>query len=127
MSTDPFDRLAQTKTILLTTYRRDGSGVDTPVSIAVEDGRAYFRSWDSAWKAKRLARNPAAAAAPSTLRGQRTGPAIHGHARLLEGRDARRAAKALARRHRLLHRLLVPLTHRLMRYRTIHYEFVPGP
>lgn len=36
--------LKDAKTILLTTYKRDGSAVDTPVSIAFDGGRAYFRS-----------------------------------------------------------------------------------
>ena len=31
------------KTILLTTYRRDGAPVETPVSIAFGSGRAFFR------------------------------------------------------------------------------------
>jgi uncharacterized protein len=46
------------KTILLTTYRRDGTPVETPVSIAFEGGRAFFRSYDKAWKTKRLHNNP---------------------------------------------------------------------
>ena len=49
--------------------------------------------------------------------------------RLLPGRDAppalnEPAARALARRHPFLQRLLVPVTHRLMRYRTMHYELL---
>jgi hypothetical protein len=32
------------------------------------------------------------------------------------------AARALARRHRVLHGALVPLMHRLRGYRTMHYE-----
>ena len=35
------------------------------------------------------------------------------------------AARALARRHWILQAILVPATHRLMRYRTLHYELVP--
>ena len=35
-----------------------------------------FRSWHKAWKTKRLANNPQVEAAPSTLRGEPTGPAI---------------------------------------------------
>jgi hypothetical protein len=31
------------KTILLTTYKRDGTPVETPVSIAFEGDRAFFR------------------------------------------------------------------------------------
>ncbi|MGI8594113.1 MAG: hypothetical protein ACR2ML_07075, partial [Solirubrobacteraceae bacterium] len=60
--------------------------------------------------------------APSTLRGEPTSPALPAQARLLEGQDARTAARALARRHPVLQRMLVPVTHRLMRYRTMHYE-----
>jgi hypothetical protein len=110
------------KTILLTTYKRDGTPVETPVSIAFEGNRAFFRSYDQAWKTKRLRNNPQVEVAASTLRGQRTGPPIHGRATLLTNDQARIAAQALARRHRVLQGILVPLAHRLMRYRTMHYE-----
>ena len=115
------------RTILLTTYRRDGTPVETPVSIAFESGRAFFRSYDKAWKTKRLRNNPHVEIAASTLRGKRTGPLIHARAALLDGEQARIAAKALARRHRLLQAILVPLAHRLMHYQTMHYELRPDP
>jgi len=115
------------RTILLTTYRRDGTPVETPVSIAFESGRAFFRSYDKAWKTKRLRNNPHVEIAASTLRGKRTGPLIHARAALLDGEQARIAAKALARRHRLLQAILVPLAHRLMHYQTMHYELQPDP
>lgn len=114
-------------TIVLTTYRRDGTPVDTPVSIAFADGRAFFRSYDKAWKTKRLRNNPHVEIAASTLRGKRTGPAIPARATWLDGAQARLAAKALARRHRLLQAVLVPLAHRVMRYQTMHYELWPDP
>jgi uncharacterized protein len=116
------DALSDTKTILLTTYRADGTPVSTPVSIAFADGRAFFRTWDTAWKTKRLARDPRVQVSPCTLRGQPTGPAIDARARLLAGEDARLAARALSHRHPFLHRHLVPAAHRLLRYRTVHYE-----
>ena len=115
------------KTILLTTYKRDGTAVGTPVSVAFDGDRAFFRSYHKAWKTKRLRNNPDVQVAPSTLRGRPTGPAAHASAILLDGAQARLAAKALARRHRLLQGILVPLTHRLMRYQTMHYELRPGP
>jgi hypothetical protein len=115
------------KTILLTTYRRDGTPVETPVSIAFESGRAFFRSYDKAWKTKRLRNSPHVQIAASTLRGKRIGPLIHAQATLLEGEQARIAAKALARRHRLLQAVLVPLAHRLMHYQTMHYELRADP
>lgn len=115
------------KTILLTTYKRDGTPVATPVSIAFDGDRAFFRSWDKAWKTKRLRNNPEVEAAPSTLRGKATGPPVHVRATLLDGEQARVAARALARHHRVLQGLLVPLTHRMMRYQTMHYELRAGP
>jgi uncharacterized protein len=99
--------------------------VGTPVSIAFEGDRAFFRSFDKAWKTKRLRHNPHVRAAPSNLRGAPTGPAIRARATLLDGEQARVAASALARRHRVLQAVLVPAMHRLRRYRTMHYELEP--
>ena len=110
--------ISNAKTILLTTYKRDGTPVATPVSLAFDGERAFFRFYDKAWKTRRLRRNPAVQAAPATLRGRPTGPAISARATLLDGEQARVAARALARRHRILQAILVPTTHRLMRYRT---------
>jgi PPOX class probable F420-dependent enzyme len=119
------EAFTRTKTILLTTYRRDGTPVATPVSFAVHEGRAYFRTWNRSGKAKRLRRNPSVEIAPSTLDGKQKAPAMRARAHLLTGSDALQAKQALARRHALLQGLLVPLAHRLMRYRTVHYELIP--
>lgn len=123
---DGLRSLKETKTVVLTSFKRDGTAVDTPVSIAFDGERAFFRSYDKAWKTKRLARNPNVRVAPSTVRGAATGPAIEARARLLEGEEARAAARALGRRHRVLQAVVVPLMHKLSRYRTMHYELVPA-
>ena len=117
--------LKDVKTVLLTTYKRDGTPVDTPVSIAFDGDRAFFRSYDKAWKTKRLRRNPQVQLAPSTLLGKPTGPVIQARATLLQGDQARVAAKALARRHPALQAALVPAFHRIMHYNTMHYELQP--
>jgi uncharacterized protein len=119
--------LRSAKTILLTTYKRDGTPVATPVSVAFAGDRAFFRSYDKAWKTKRLRNNPQVEVAASTLRGTPTGPPLHARATLLDGEQARVAARALARRHRLLQGLAVPLFHRLLHYRTMHYELRADP
>ena len=113
------------KTVLLTTYKRDGTGVDTPVSIAFDGDRAFFRSYDKAWKTKRLRRNPHVQVRAATLLGKPAGPPVKARAILLDDDQARVAARALARRHRLLQAVLVPLMHRLRKYRTMHYELQP--
>jgi uncharacterized protein len=113
------------KTALLTTYRRDGTPVDTPVTIVVNGDRALFRTYDKAWKAKRLRNHPEVEVAPSTVRGKPLGPAIHGRTRLLGEDEAQHARRALARRSPFLQGVLVPLLHRLSRYKTLHYELKP--
>ena len=122
-----FTAVKDAKTVLLTTYKRDGTAVETPVSIAFDGERAFFRSYDKAWKTKRLRRNPQVQLAASTVLGKPTGRVIQARATLLEGEQARVAAKALARRHRVLQAAFVPAYHRIMRYRTMHYELQPDP
>jgi hypothetical protein len=117
--------LADERTVLLTSFRRDGTPVGTPVSIAVEGDHAFIRTYDQAWKAKRLRNNPEVEVAPSTTRGTATGPAVRARARLLDGAEAGHAAGLLARKNRILQGLLVPAFHRLKRYRTLHYELTP--
>ena len=113
------------QTILLTTYRRDDTPVGTPVSIAVDGDRAFVRTWDTAWKLRRIRHTPEVEIAPATWRGRPTGPSVRARARLLTGPEADQASRALACKHPLLHGLLVPLAHRLRRYATVHLELRP--
>ncbi|MEU2612994.1 PPOX class F420-dependent oxidoreductase [Micromonospora sp. NPDC007271] len=117
--------LARQKTVVLTTYKRDGTAVPTAVSVAVVGARAYVRSWEKAWKTRRIRNNPQVTVAPSTALGKPTGPAVAAVARRLTGVEDRAAARALARKHPVLQRMLVPLMHRLGRRRfgrTVHFE-----
>ena len=111
--------------VLLTTYKRDGTPIGTPVNIAVDGNRAFVRTFDTAWKLKRIHNNPEVEIAPSTWRGRPTGPAIRAHARLLEGEESAYAGRLLVRKHPILHRILVPLVHRLRGNETVHIELRP--
>ena len=66
-------RFADERQILLTTYRRDGTPVGTPVHVAVEGDVAYVRTFDPSGKLKRMRNNADVDIAPSTLRGRATG------------------------------------------------------
>jgi PPOX class probable F420-dependent enzyme len=121
----PFVPYVRQKTVLLTTYRRDGTSVGTPVNIAVDGDRAFFRTYASAGKSKRLRHQPEVELAPSTVRGQPTGPAIRARTRLLSGEEAMLASREIEHKHPLLQRVLVPLAHRLRGYTTVHYELTP--
>jgi PPOX class probable F420-dependent enzyme len=114
--------LSTSKTMLLTTFKRDGTPVTTPVSVVVDGTRIFFRSYAQTWKFKRLRRNPLVEVAPATFRGKPRGPRLAARARLLEAHEVQAARRALARRHPVLHGLVVPLLHRLRHYTTVHYE-----
>lgn len=122
------ERFGRQRNVLLTTSKRDGMAVGTPVHIAVGDdgNRAYVRTWDTAWKVKRIAHNPAVTLAPSTVRGTPTGPAVSARARILDGAEAAMAARALSRKYPILHGLLIPRLHRLRGNRTMHIELTPA-
>jgi PPOX class probable F420-dependent enzyme len=120
-----FERFVRQRVVLLTTFRRDGIPVGTPVNIAVEGGKAFVRTYDKAGKMKRLRRNPEVEVAPSTLLGKPTGPATRARARILTGDEAEQASRAISRKHPITQGVMVPLAHRLRRYRTVHMELTP--
>ena len=117
------------KTALLTTFRRDGTPVATPLSVAVEGDRAYVRTYEKAGKTKRLRNDGHVELAPSTTRGAPTGAPVRAEARRLDAAGDRHAARLLRRKHPLLHGILVPLLHRLGRAKTghtVHFELIPS-
>ena len=94
----PFEVLRDSRTALLTTFRRNGQTVATIVEIRVAGGKAYLHTWSTTGKVKRLAHNPRVMLATCTLRGDVIGPTVEGIAQRLKGRDAERAAAARDRR-----------------------------
>lgn len=80
--------LADTRYISLTTRRRDGSLVSTPVWVVSDDGRRLL-VWThaSTWKVKRIRRDPRVLVAKSNYRGRERGPRLEGHARVVNDVD----------------------------------------
>jgi PPOX class probable F420-dependent enzyme len=123
---DPvWTELDDEKTVVLTTYKRDGSGVDTPIHIAVDGGTAFVRTYAKAWKWKRLQRNPhvtvslastgkmpAFLALLAPRRSHRVGPAVRARVEVLEGDESAQASRALARKYPFLQGFLIPWLHR---------------
>ena len=113
---------------MLTTYRRDGTPVATPLSIVVEGDHVFIRSYEKAGKVRRIRNNPDVEVAPSTARGKPTGPALRMRATRLQGDEARHAARWLARKYPGLQGMVVPFSHRAFRAkagRTVHFELMP--
>lgn len=120
--TGPFDRFADQRNVLLTTYRRDGTPVATPVHVAVDGEVAYVRTFDPSGKLKRIRRRSDVEIAPSTFRGRVTGPAQRATARILSGEESDRAARLLAAKYPFLHGRLIPWYHRRKGLVTTHLE-----
>jgi PPOX class probable F420-dependent enzyme len=124
--TNAIDQIGAAKTILLTTYRRNGTPVGTAVHVVRDGDRLFMRTYDPSGKIKRLRHNPEVDIAPSTIAGQPTGPSFHAHAVFLEGEDAQRARQALSRKYPIAHRFLIPWIHRLRGYKTVQMELIPS-
>jgi uncharacterized protein len=133
--TSTLEGFAGQKTVILTTYRRDGTPVDTPVHIAVDGNRAFIRTYEKAYKTKRLRRRPEAelwlasnGTAPAILAlarpkaARHAGSPVHVRATELSGDESRRAGAALARKYPVLQGVLIPSMHRVQGTRTINVE-----
>ena len=69
--------------------------VGSPVGTVASQGKLYFLTAASTWKAKRLASNPRVTVVPGTFKGEALGLAIEGTARRLTGSELKRARDLL--------------------------------
>ncbi|RKE18461.1 PPOX class F420-dependent oxidoreductase [Streptomyces sp. TLI_171] len=117
MADTTLDRLAAGKYLLITSYKKDGSAVPTPVWV-VRDGDA-LGVWTVAdsWKVKRIRRRAEVLAGPCDVRGNPTGESVPATATLADADTTERYRQLLARKYGVLGRLTL-LGSRLRRGRT---------
>jgi len=82
--------------ISLTTFRKRGVAIATPVWFAERDDKLYVMTRSNMGKYKRIRNNPQVRVAPCTIRGKETGPEFAAIARILPAADWQ-AAKDLIR------------------------------
>jgi PPOX class probable F420-dependent enzyme len=80
-------------TVLLTSFRRNGQGVGTPVGMMAMGGKLYFMTPAASWKVRRIAHTSHVQLALCTFRGQVQGHSVDGVARRLAGPEAKQARK----------------------------------
>jgi PPOX class probable F420-dependent enzyme len=80
----PLAPLADEPYINLETFKRDGNGVKTPVWAAPLDGALVVMSAGSAYKVKRLRRDPRVRAAACDVRGKLRGEWLEGKGRIID-------------------------------------------
>lgn len=83
--TPTIGKLAGDRYISLTTFKRDGSAVSTPVWVASDDGeRLLVWSATTTWKVRRIRRDPHVLVAACSFRGHERGDRVEGRARVVD-------------------------------------------
>jgi len=86
--------------VLLTTFRKSGQGVPTPVwYVLAGDDSAYFFTGPETGKAKRIRNNPRVEIAPCSARGKASGPAVAATVRLLGSHEADQANAMIRKKY----------------------------
>jgi PPOX class probable F420-dependent enzyme len=83
--------------ISLTTFRKSGKAVVTPVRFALESGKVYVSTGTKSGKVRRIRSNPKVQLAPCTIRGKVVGPTVEAMARILPIDERVLAESALKR------------------------------
>lgn len=87
------------KYISLTTFRKNGAGVATPVWFGEEDGKLYVMTASRLGKYKRIRNNQQVRVAPCTIRGKVTGPEFPAVACILPPEEHQRARQTINRKY----------------------------
>jgi hypothetical protein len=87
------------KYISLTTFRKNGVAVPTPVWFGEEAGKLYVMTRSDMGKTKRVRNNPEVRVAPCTIRGKLTGAEFAASARLLPPEDHAHARQTINRKY----------------------------
>jgi len=96
----PIPQLIRGKKYLsLTTFRKNGTAVPTPVWFGEENDKLYVMSRSDSGKAKRLRNNPDVRIAPCTIRGKVTGPEFPARVRILPPEDWPRARHTIHKKY----------------------------
>jgi PPOX class probable F420-dependent enzyme len=112
-----FPDLGKEQCIALTTFRKTGRAVTTPVMFAQSLGTIYVGTRADAGKLKRLRRSGQVTLAPCTYSGKVTGAVIAGKARILtEPQECTVASTALAKKYGFM----LPLTRNV--WRLLHWR-----
>jgi PPOX class probable F420-dependent enzyme len=99
----PFASLAKASYINLTTYRKTGEAVATPIWFAENNGTIYVETGPRSGKVKRIHHTTRVTLEPCTIQGRVTGASVEGNARILNHAEEDTTARAaLAKKYGLM-------------------------
>ena len=112
------------KYVSLTTFRRDGTPVSTPVWFVAENGNLLVETDGNSYKVKRIRRNDNVTVAACNATGRVTGEVVSAHAAILPADELPRVERLLHRKYRLDYIFVLPiyLLVQRLRGRPLRYE-----
>ena len=101
MGNPQVERLASGKYLSLTTFKKDGTSVATPVWVARDGNQLVVITDATSGKAKRIRNSGRVVLAPCDMRGKVTGPSVDGIARLTDSAQTDYIAAQIKRKYGL--------------------------
>jgi PPOX class probable F420-dependent enzyme len=105
------------KYLSVTSFKRDGSEVATPVWFVAENGRLLVETDRNSGKAKRIRHNGVVTVAPCSAGGRLKGEPIAAHARFLPETERRHVEELFGRKYRVDKVLVLPVYRLVQRLR----------
>lgn len=100
------DRLAAEQYLLLTTFRKNGDPVRTPVWAGHDDGELTVWTERHAGKVKRIRNDPSVELAACDIRGKpKSGSTVPGKARILDDAGSERVRQSIIRKYGIIGRV----------------------
>ena len=105
------------KYLSLTSFKRDGTGVATPVWFASDNGHLVVETDADSYKVKRIRRDAHVRLAVCDARGRVRGEPVEADARILPEDERERVERLLAEKYRIDRYTILPIYRLIMRLR----------
>ena len=105
------------KYLSVTSFKRDGTGVATPVWFVIENGRLLIHTDPQSFKARRIRQNPAVMIAPCSGSGRLRSDPVPANAEFLPESEMDHVGHLLERKYRIDRILILPLYRAVQRLR----------
>ncbi|NKR25833.1 PPOX class F420-dependent oxidoreductase [Rhodococcus hoagii] len=100
--TATLSEIGAAKYVLLTTFKKDGSGVPTPLWAAMDGDRMLMWTESNSWKVKRIKNRSRVTVGVCDARGNPKGPQIDATAVVLDDAGTEETRDAIARKYGLI-------------------------
>ncbi len=105
------------KYLSVTSFKRDGTGVATPVWFVIENGQLLIHTDPQSFKARRIRQNPAVMIAPCSGTGRLRSEPVPAKAEFLPESEMDHVGHLLQRKYRIDRILILPLYRAVQRLR----------